>query len=280
MSTGSPSALARRAVADTSDPLVVAPPLPLARAVVDRLRDAGDDEGAHVGCVRLLCTESVAEATFDDFLAVADAADAVDRGRLAVRTADDLDASLTLADGRVHAHLSLFPQGDDASGAADGGFRDVAAADDSVYEAVAAAYETEWEDADGYDFETPGRSTLVESFGDRWPEAVGTLAGLFEAAESLPADDPLGPVTACTLVAARHRVLTMRLGEWAEEVGFSSRTEIARAKARLVDAGLVDTEREPVGVGRPRHRLVVADDRLADAGPVTLLERGREALGS
>lgn len=274
MTTSLSSAHARRALGDATDPLVVAPPPALVRAIVDSLRGRREASTEAPEHVRLLCTRADADAAFADFLTAADATNAVDAGQLAVRTVTDLDASLTVADGTVRALLRV---GDDESSEPPG-LDTVVDEDEALYDVVSAAYDARWADADDYDFGVPGRTTLLESFRDRWPDAGDTLADLFDAVESFDGTDPLDPVTACTLVAAHHRVLAMRLGEWAEEVGFSSRTEIARAKTRLVESGIIDTEREPAGVGRPRHRLIPADESLADATAADLLSRGRNAL--
>lgn len=280
MTTSSPSAFADRALAAASDALVVDPSPALVRGIVGVIADdsrADSDALTDVGApsrVRLLCTDESAEAAFDDFLTATAAVDARSADRLAVRTASDLGASLTVADGVVRAHLSL--DGDDTTDLPDAGF--ASGDDEPLCTAVEDAYDARWRDAEAYAFDVPGRTTIVESFADRWPDAGETLVDLFDAAEALPRTGALDPVSACTLAGARHELLTMRIGEWAEEIGLTSRTEVARSKARLIETGLVETEREPVGVGRPRHRLVLAGDEPTDLTGAELLERGRTAL--
>ena len=280
MTTSPRSALADGALTAASDALVVDPSPALVRGIVGVIADdsrADSDGLTDVGApsrVRLLCTDESAEAAFDDFLTAAGAVDARAADRLAVRTASDLPASLTVADGTVRARLSLG--GDDGTDLPDYGF--ASGGDEPLCGSVEDAYDARWRDADEYAFDVPGRTTIVESFAERWPDAAETLADLFDAAETLPRTGALDPVTACTLVGARHGVLTMRIGEWSEEVGLTSRTEVARSKARLIETGLVGTEREPVGVGRPRHRLVLASDETTDLTGAELLARGRAAL--
>ncbi|UIO99126.1 DUF5821 family protein [Halobaculum sp. CBA1158] len=288
MSTRSPVTAAERAVA--GDALVVAPGPTLARAVVGRLADrstGGGDAASDAARddatdrVRLLCSPDDAAEAVTDFLTATDAADAVADGRLAIRTETELDASLTIGDDAVWANVSFPSPNDDSDGSSvpdPASLTAVGDADGATRDAIAAAYDRRWREAQVFEVGTPARSTLLSTFRDRWPEAVETLAAVLDAADALPRDAVVGPVATCTLVAARHRLLTMELGEWTEEVGLSSRTEIARAKSRLIDAGLVDTEREPVGVGRPRHRLVPGDDRLESAPPADLLAIGRAAL--
>lgn len=257
MSTGPHSTLAGRVCSQASDALVVAPPPSLVRAVVSRLAappDASASDQA-TGRVRLLCTEAAVRTAMVDFLTASGAADAVADGRLAVRTVPSLDSSFTLADGAVYAHVSI-PETQASEPTMPTGFGDVSGDDESLYTALSDPYEQTWANADEYDPDVPPRSQVVESFRERWPDAAETLAATFASAETLRTDSAVDPVLVCTLVAARHRLLTMHLGEWVEDVGFSSRTEVSRAKGRLVDADLADTEPETEGVGRPRHRLV------------------------
>lgn len=281
MTTSPPSTLADRALAAASDALVVDPSPALVRGIVDivaadgRTAADGSTDTSTPPKVRLLCTGESAEAAFGDFLTAAAAVDARSADRLAVRTASGLDASLTVADGTVRAHVSL--DDDDSADRPNAGF--ASGGDETACAVIEDAYDARWRDAEAYAFDVPGRTRIVESFADRWADAAETLGNLFRAAETLPRAGALDPVTACTLVGARHELLTMRLGEWAEEIDLSSRTEIARSKARLIEAGIVETEREPVGVGRPRHRLVLASDETTDPTGAELLDRGRAVLG-
>ncbi|WP_435147226.1 transcriptional regulator TbsP domain-containing protein [Halobaculum sp. P14] len=241
--------------------LAVAPPKPLIRAVIDRLGDDAPD-----GSVRLLLT-SDGTAVFDEFLAASTAADAVAAGRLSVRVADAVRESVTVTADAVFAHVAA---GDDVLAAT--------TTDAELLAAMRAKYGEAWAAADPYDVGVPGRTALLDSFAERWPDAAATLRDALDGASSLRRGDELDPVAACTLVAARHELLTMHLGEWAGDVGFSSRTEISRAKERLVAAGVVDTERIPDGVGRPRQRLVLADDELADVPAAALFDAARDRL--
>ena len=48
----------------------------------------------------------------------------------------------------------------------------------------------------------------------------------------------------------------------------ASKATFSRTKTRLEDAGIIDTEKVPIDVGRPRLRLKLGDERLhgVDAG--------------
>lgn len=276
MTTGPPATLATRVCSEAAEPLVVAPPPSLVRAFVSRLAATTEESAESPAHVRLLCTEATIESTMTDFLTASAAADAVAEGRLTIRTAESLESSVTLADDTVYAHVSVSdPQSGDLDTSTV--FGDVAGDDDSLAAALSEPYDRVWADAEPYELDVPRRSVVVDSFRERWPEAGETLAATFAAAETLPTDGVVDPTLVCTLVAARHRLLTMHLGEWAEAIDFSSRTEVSRAKSRLVDADLVDTEPEAEGVGRPRHRLVPTA-AVASASGAELLAVARSTL--
>jgi predicted transcriptional regulator len=48
-------------------------------------------------------------------------------------------------------------------------------------------------------------------------------------------------------------------------VGIASKATFSRTKTKLEDMGLIDTEKVPIDVGRPRLRLKLGDDQLKSA---------------
>jgi hypothetical protein len=72
-------------------------------------------------------------------------------------------------------------------------------------------------------------------------------------------------VTISLLVAARNNVQLYDISKWGEDVGLASKATFSRAKTTLEDKGLIDTESVAIDVGRPRLRLLLGDERLADA---------------
>lgn len=243
-----------------AESLVVGPSVGLARALVDAL----DAEGS----ARLLLTDDTAGEAFSEFVVATEAADAVADGSLAIRTLPTLDESLTVGADAAYAHVRVGDRLDV-----------LPVADAGTVDSLRRANRRRWEAGEPFSLDAPPRSRLVGSLREESPEAGETLADALDAVGTLREADPLDPVVLCALVGARHGMLSMDLGEWAGDVGFSSRTEIARAKNRLVDAGLVETRRVLRGVGRPRQRLVLADDALADRPPATLVSAARDRLG-
>ncbi|ESP88065.1 transcriptional regulator TbsP domain-containing protein [Candidatus Halobonum tyrrellensis] len=242
------------------DPLVVGPPADLVRTLVDALYDSE-------ASARLLLADATAAEAFAEFLTASGAAETVADGRLELRTLAGLDESLTVGAGAAYAHVRVGDR-----------IETVTVADGETVDAVRRANEERWAAGAPFPLDAPPRSRLVDSLRAERPDAGATLAGALDAVETLRGDDPLDPVLLCTLVGARHGMLSMDLGEWAGDVDFSSRTEIARAKNRLVDAGLVETQRVPQGVGRPRQRLVLAADALTELPPAEFVAAARARL--
>ncbi|MFB6177166.1 MAG: DUF5821 family protein, partial [Halobaculum sp.] len=52
----------------------------------------------------------------------------------------------------------------------------------------------------------------------------------------------------------------------------------SRTKTRLEDVGIVDTEKVPIDVGRPRLRLKLGDDRLREASSEDLASVAQSIL--
>jgi hypothetical protein len=55
------------------------------------------------------------------------------------------------------------------------------------------------------------------------------------------------------------------ISRWGEDVAIASKATFSRTKSQMEDAGLIETEKVPIDVGRPRLRLRFADDRLETA---------------
>jgi DNA-binding MarR family transcriptional regulator len=49
-----------------------------------------------------------------------------------------------------------------------------------------------------------------------------------------------------------------------EDTGVASKATFSRVKTRLEDRDLIETEKVPIDVGRPRLRLVLVPDDLED----------------
>ncbi len=222
--------------------------------------------------IRLLAAPDPLKELGDEFTVASAAADLVAEERLSLRTADDLPQNaLLVTDERV---VALVAAGDSVGG--------IDTDDGTFHDTVVEAYDNVWEDAEAFTLRTPARSavesSLAESLGedveadfDAMLTSVGTARG---------DGDGLDEVTLSLLAAAKHRELLYDISKWGEDSGVASKATFSRTKTRLEEAGLIETEKVPIDVGRPRLRLTLADDRLADANPSELAGVAASVLAS
>jgi len=207
--------------------------------------------------VRLLAAEGTLKDVMDDFIVASTAADLVEAGSVSMRLLDTVpNHSIAVTDDSVHALVAVG----DAVGAL--------GTDDSEFVGEAADYyDATWADAEEYTLRTPAisrvRSTLESDIGqataDDFDEVLGSLA------TARGDGDGLDEVTISLLVAARNNELLYDISKWGEDVGLASKATFSRTKTKLEDMGLIDTEKVPIDVGRPRLRLMLGDERLGDA---------------
>ena len=207
--------------------------------------------------IRLLVEERTLKAVLSDFLIASNAADLVTDDVLTIRTVDSgPENSLVITPNKV---IALVTIGDTVAGldTDDPGFVDVAY----------GAYESEWEAGEPYTLRTPPlsriRTTLADELGSNVADDFDTIL------ETLPTTgangDEIDEVTLCLLVAAKNEVLLYDISKWGEDVGIASKATFSRTKTRLEDMGVIDTEKVPIDVGRPRLRLKLDEDGLAQA---------------
>ncbi|GAB6877861.1 hypothetical protein JCM17823_01350 [Halorubrum gandharaense] len=132
--------------------------------------------------------------------------------------------------------------------------------------------------ADSFTLRTPSRRRIHEAFRNRCGEAVADdVLHLLDTNPAPDADHLVGARERPYLAGARHGVLHYELCRAGEEAGLGSPSTFSKVKSRLVDAGLLTTEKVDQPVGRPRQRLV-ASDALADAPMEDVVAVARETL--
>ncbi|MFC6989113.1 transcriptional regulator TbsP [Haloplanus sp. GCM10025708] len=239
--------------ASTDGLFVVNPTAEVVEGVTDVATEFGDESPS----VRILADGSLLKSVLDDFLVASNAADLVASDVLDLRTPDgDAENALVLTDETV---LALVSAGDRVAALADD--------DPDFVAAVEETYETAWDDADPYNLRTPPlsrvRETLAEEIGEATRDDFDAVLSSLDAVRG--DGDGIDEVTLCLLVAAKNDVLLYDISKWGEDVGIASKATFSRTKTRLEDRGLVDTEKVPIDVGRPRLRLKLGDDRLRGA---------------
>jgi hypothetical protein len=252
---------------ETAELLVVNP----AAETVRELFDVAAGDGGHRSDARLLAPKRTLKDAFDDFLTASNAADLIEQDALAVRAADLLHNTLLVTDDAVFALVTLESQAAALAGE-----------DDSFIDAVETSYRERWESADPHQLRTPPisrvRETLEEEIGAGTREDFDRI---LEALESTPDEQGvLDEVAVSLLVAARNNVLLYDISRWGEDVGIASKATFSRTKTRLEDHDLIDTEKVPIDVGRPRLRLQLGEQRLREADPAEFLAIVRDELAA
>lgn len=207
--------------------------------------------------VKLYADGRTVKTVMEDFIVASNAADLIERDDLEIRTTEeDLDNSLLVTDTAV---VALVDAGSEIGG--------LSTDDKKFIDAAFDAYEAEFERAEPFSLRTPPlsrvRETLADDIGPDTEEDFNNILASLETARGN--GDGLDEVTISLLVAAKNEVLLYDISRWGEDVGIASKATFSRTKTKLEDMGIIDTEKVPIDVGRPRLRLKLGDDRLKNA---------------
>lgn len=234
---------------------VVAPDTETIEALVGSV----DDDSPSV---RLLATSDTLKTAMSDFLLASRAADRIEAGQLDIRVSSEGSNALLLTETSV---VALVRADDRVAG--------LTADDESFIESANERFATAWSDADTYSLRTPSlarvRETLEAELGT---DTTEDFESVIDSLGSVRGDDGLDEVEVSLLVAARNDELLYDVSKWGEDIGIASKATFSRTKTRMEDADILDTEKVPIEVGRPRLRLKLATDRLEAAEPDRLAE--------
>ncbi|WP_128904442.1 transcriptional regulator TbsP [Halorubrum amylolyticum] len=203
----------------------------------------------------MLAAEGTLKDVLDDFLVASKAADLVAEGALDLRVLDEaVDNVLLVSPSRV---VALVSTGDRVAA--------LASDDDEFVAEVFGTHGDAFDDADTYGLRTPAisrvRETMAAEIGEATREDFDAVLAAIGSADDGSA---LDEVAVSLLVAAKNDVLLYDISKWGEDVGIASKATFSRTKTRLEDLGIIDTEKVPIDVGRPRLRLKLGDERLQD----------------
>lgn len=234
---------------------------PRVLVTTSKVADLGDlafamREGDPAEEVCVLTDEETVSELRRRFLTAAHVADFVERDRFRIRTVDDrlptfllTESELTTVTGIDESLLATFSRSDS----------------DFVDETYAAV-EARFEDGEAVSLRVPGFSQMIADLDEELGESMrADLSSMLEVAlATRDTESDVDPVRLSILAGAKNEVQMYELSRWGEESGVASRSKYSREKTQLEDVGLVGTEKINSGVGRPRQRLVLADD-VADA---------------
>ncbi len=207
--------------------------------------------------VHMLADERTLKDVVDDFIVASNAADLIAAEALELRTLEEApENSLLVTDSRV---VAIVHAGDRVGG--------LVTDDGEFVDAAFDTYATRWEDATEFNLRTPPISQVRETLAEEIsPEAQEDFTAILDSLETARGDgDGLDEVTISLLVAAKNEALLYDISKWGEDVGIASKATFSRTKTKLEDMGLLDTEKVPIDVGRPRLRLKIGDERLREA---------------
>ena len=246
--------LLTQVLADADDEVIVVNPS--ADAIEDLIRVTTDFDG-DTPEIRMLADERTLKGVMDDFIVASHTADLIDAGTLTLRTTGDARQNSVLVTGETV--VALVDAGSHVGG--------LTAADEAFVDAAYDTYATQWEEADEFHLRTPPITKVHETLAEEIsPEAQEDFSGILNTLETARGDgDGLDEVTISLLVAAKNEALLYDISKWGEDVGIASKATFSRTKTKLEDMGLIDTEKVPIDVGRPRLRLKLGDERLSGA---------------
>ncbi|SFR54031.1 hypothetical protein SAMN04487947_2093 [Halogeometricum rufum] len=240
---------------DTDEVLIVGP----TRDVIHTLVTVASSHEGDLPAMKMVADESLLKDVMDDFIVASNAADLVDAGAFSMRTADESAENALLV--TEDAVVSLVTAGDRVAG--------LVTTDEEFVAAARDTYTTQWEEASEYKLRTPPITRVRTSLEDEIsPDARTDFDSVLSSLQTARGDgDGLDEVTISLLVAAKNEVLLYDISKWGEDVGIASKATFSRTKTKLEEMGLIDTEKVPIDVGRPRLRLKLGDDRLVTSDP-------------
>ncbi|MEZ3118152.1 DUF5821 family protein [Halobaculum sp. MBLA0147] len=219
--------------------------------------------------VHALVQEEPLKDARDDFLTASSLADHVEADRLSLRVlAGAGETPLVVTADTLYTivnNAALEPVA-------------IPADDASVIGDVFGAYNDLFESAEQFDLRMPGRARAL----DRLETDVGTgtkedFEAILESVTEV-SDDTVDVVSLAILVAARNQALLYDISKWGEDTGVASKATFSRTKTNIEDIDLLDTEKVPIDVGRPRLRLLLDDADLTDADIEAFADVAEEKL--
>jgi hypothetical protein len=127
-----------------------------------------------------------------------------------------------------------------------------------------------------FSFRVPAYRKIEEEFTETVSEACfETLEKILDAADGFGHSTNISkPTTAILLAAAAHEEQNYHTGQAAEDSRFASKAKMSREKRKLEDRNLLETEKIPKDIGRPRQRLTLNSTELGpDPDPETIAQK-------
>ncbi len=243
--------------------LVINPGEHLLRELVECRPEIAD---AHL---RIFVDPDPLKELLDDFLIAGVVSDLVADGRFSIRTLDTIPRHSLLVTPEFV--ISLVKT--------DGRVAGLTATDSSFVSELYTGYDERWKRAEEFSLRTPPMTTVRETLTDEFdPQTAADFDQFLDSLETARGDgDGLDEVTISLLVAAKNGHLLYDISRWGEDIRLASKATFSRTKNILEDEQLIETEKVPIDVGRPRLRLML-NGTLRDNDIESISERAQELL--
>lgn len=242
-----------RTLFENADSILIVNPAPGVFRTIMLTASSFDDDLPNL---QVLATPDVLKSSTEDFILTSQTADLIEQDVLELRTTTDIARnSLLASDNQVVTVVSIA---DELTG--------LHSDDDELVDNVRSTFLDDWEDGETFSLRTPPLSRVRESLNEEFGDDVeDEFMMMLDSANTVPGDDDeLDAVAIALLVGANNEVLLYDLSKWGEDTGVASKATFSRTKTRLEDRGLIETEKVPIDVGRPRLRLILVSDDLGD----------------
>ncbi|WP_436903169.1 transcriptional regulator TbsP [Halovenus halobia] len=250
----------------TGDVLLVNPTAETLSAAVEMYRD--DDS---LPPLKVFVDSQPLKRLTDDFIIASGIADLVAEGLFEVRTLSTVPRhSLLLTEDGV---LSFVQDVNAVAG--------LRTTEESFVSQLYDDYSDQWSEAEAFSLRTPPLSHVRETLEtDIGAAAVEDFDRILDSLEAAIGDgEGLDEVTISLLVAANNGELLYDISRWGEDIRLASKATFSRNKNLLEEAGLIDTEKVPIDIGRPRLRLLLGDGSLESASIEEVAEEAEQRLG-
>lgn len=220
--------------------------------------------------IKLFADRQPLKQLTDDFIVASGIADLVDEGVFEVRTLSSVPRhSLLVTEDSV---LS-FVQGTD-------GVAGLRTTEEPFVSDTYEEYSRRWAEAEEFSLRTPPLSHVRESLEENiGAAAVEDFDRILDSLDTAKGDgEGLDEVTISLLVAANNGELLYDISRWGEDIRLASKATFSRNKNLLEDVGLIDTEKVPIDIGRPRLRLLLGDSSLESASIEEVAEEAEQKL--
>lgn len=237
-------------------------------AVIKTLQEAEDSDTT----VEWLCDSATLKQLEKDFLVATKASELAADGQLSIRAGtEEAGATPTLLVSEEKA-VSILPlSGEEAV--------QTEIVDEEIVGRLWEKYDTEWEMGIPESVDTPPYSRLLALADHKLGASVSEdLDAAYAAVGTRAPEDRPEPVTVGLLIGAKHDLLLRDIVEWAETTTLATQGTVSKLKQQLEDVGVVATESENIGVGRPRQRLTLADDSFESLSAAELVANVQSVL--